>query len=431
MTQAEQTHAAHTAREGDWMQTATGRQFWPIDPRPEEVCIEDIAHALSMLCRFGGHCRRFYSVAEHSVLLSRSVAPEHALWALMHDASEAYLVDVPRPIKPSLMGYREAEDRIMSAVCERFDMPVDMPAEVKHADGRILADEAAQNMEVPPVTWNDTGAPLGVELQFWTPERARHELLSRFCDLTGIAAQPEPTAVDVRVPLEPMETAPKDGTPILLFFGEDTRTAGWWTGDAEYPWAFIDTGMVDIGTGVNHSRDDKYGPSHWAPFKCLATTPAETGEVEAVRWPNGCNETVPEALRFLANNDRPSGGEQSFNRAHLYQLAGEIERMAKSPLYAHPPVSSADAATIERKALEEATFMRNAAVKSRQRAETAEAEAADLRRQLAESNARVELRCLEEYEAFALSVGVSNSARTQRIAKLRATLSTEGGSDAA
>jgi hypothetical protein len=68
------------AERGDWIQTATGRPFWPIDPRPEDIDIEDIAHALSMLCRFGGHCLRFYSVAEHSVLLSQYVAPEHKLW---------------------------------------------------------------------------------------------------------------------------------------------------------------------------------------------------------------------------------------------------------------------------------------------------------------------------------------------------------------
>lgn len=67
-------------RRGDWIQTFTGRRFWPLDPRPEDVCIEDIAHALSLKCRFGGHCTRFYSVAEHSVHVSNYVPAEFALW---------------------------------------------------------------------------------------------------------------------------------------------------------------------------------------------------------------------------------------------------------------------------------------------------------------------------------------------------------------
>ena len=75
----ENNSQAVSARKGDWMQTYTGRQFWPIDPRANEVHIEDIAHALSMMCRYNGHCRTFYSVAEHSVLVSQHVPPEHAL----------------------------------------------------------------------------------------------------------------------------------------------------------------------------------------------------------------------------------------------------------------------------------------------------------------------------------------------------------------
>lgn len=107
-----------SARSGDWIQTATGGQFWPMDPQPDEIDINDIAHALAMLCRFGGHCLRFYSVAEHSVLLSHAVPPEHALWALLHDATEGYLVDMPRPIKAFLPGYKEAEAGIVRAVIE-------------------------------------------------------------------------------------------------------------------------------------------------------------------------------------------------------------------------------------------------------------------------------------------------------------------------
>lgn len=170
---------------GDWIQTASGRQFWPIDPRANEVFIDDIAHALSMLCRFGGHALRFYSVAEHCVLLSRVAEPQDKLWALLHDASEAYLVDVPRPIKPYLYGYEAAESRIMRAVMERFNLHLDMPQRVKEIDHAILMDERLQVMATPPVPWSTDGAPLGVKLQFWSPEIARFEFLSTFYQLTG------------------------------------------------------------------------------------------------------------------------------------------------------------------------------------------------------------------------------------------------------
>lgn len=173
----------NTPRRGDWMQTFSGRQFWPLDPRPEDICIEDIAHALAMQCRFAGHCLRFYSVAEHSVLVAHHAEPVDALWALMHDAAEAYVTDVIRPIKPDLAGYKAIEARVMRAVCERYGLPLDMPAAVKEIDDRILADERDQNMATPPADWR-VGEPLGVTLQFWSPEQAEREFLDMFAHLT-------------------------------------------------------------------------------------------------------------------------------------------------------------------------------------------------------------------------------------------------------
>jgi hypothetical protein len=173
---------------GDWIQTALGRQFWPIDPRADEVFIDDIAHALSMLCRFGGHCLRFYSVAEHSVLLSRAAAPENKRWALLHDASEAYLVDVPRPLKPFLQGYQAAEEKIMRAVCERFGLASVMPAAVKEYDKRILFDERTQNMATAPIRWATDVDPIGVTLQFWPPSVAKVAFLAEFQSLFGASA---------------------------------------------------------------------------------------------------------------------------------------------------------------------------------------------------------------------------------------------------
>lgn len=170
-----------TERTGDWMQTFTGRQFWPLDPRADEIEITDIAHALSMACRYAGHCTRFYSVAEHSVLLSRSVPQPFKLWALLHDAAEAYVVDVPRPLKPYLAGYREIEERVMSAVCERFGLDPTMPPVVKEADNRILVDERAQVMSPCAVDWNlADNTPLGVQVFGWSPAEAEAAFLAAF-----------------------------------------------------------------------------------------------------------------------------------------------------------------------------------------------------------------------------------------------------------
>lgn len=175
-------------RQGDWIQTFTGRQFWPMDPRAEDIFAIDIAHALSNLCRYSGHCERFYSVAEHSIVVSNHVPAEHALWGLLHDASEAYLVDVPRPLKPFLSGYREAEARIMLAICERFGISADMPKEVSDIDYRILTDERMANMAPPPEKWKTDTDPIGAAFSFMSPPEAEAAFLQRLTELTaGVA----------------------------------------------------------------------------------------------------------------------------------------------------------------------------------------------------------------------------------------------------
>ncbi len=172
-------------RVGDWIQTYSGRQFFPLDPKPEDIAIEDIAHALANLCRYAGHCLNFYSVAEHSYLLSTKVKKEYRLWALLHDATEAYLVDVPRPIKPSLTNYVSIERNLQSAVAARFGLSDEIPDDVKNADRIILEDERRQNMSPAPVKWtSNTGEILGVKLNCWTPNIAEIKFLERFQELT-------------------------------------------------------------------------------------------------------------------------------------------------------------------------------------------------------------------------------------------------------
>jgi hypothetical protein len=179
------------SRNGDWIQTYTGRQFWPLDPRAAEIDIDDIAHALSNLCRYSGHTERFYSVAEHSVYVSHIVPPEFAMWGLLHDATEAYLVDLPRPLKRySAMGdlYREIEGRLMVAICEHFGLGMPEPPCVKQADDVLLMTEKRDLMKTAPAKWRETADPLPLSINRDPihPEQAKAMFYRRYYALTSI-----------------------------------------------------------------------------------------------------------------------------------------------------------------------------------------------------------------------------------------------------
>lgn len=169
-----------------FIHTYTGRKFWPLDPVWQNVVIEDIAHALACTARFGGHTSKFYSVGQHSVLASHIVSPEFAKWALLHDSPEAYLGDVPRPIKYTLGfdEYREAEHRLMDVICLAFDLPNVEPREVKEADAALMVTEARDLMYVQADDEWLHGAqkaePLPWAIVPWTPEQAEQEFLARW-----------------------------------------------------------------------------------------------------------------------------------------------------------------------------------------------------------------------------------------------------------
>ncbi|MEO5345358.1 MAG: phosphohydrolase [Magnetococcus sp. YQC-9] len=174
------------ARGGTWIQTYTGRQFWPLDARPEEVEIEDIAHALAMLCRFNGHCLKFYSVAEHAVWVSRLVGAEDARWGLLHDAAEAYLSDLPKPIKAVLPEFHVWEERLLAVIAERFGLTGLPSGAVKEVDWRILANEKAALMAPHPAPWSGLPEPFpDVEIVGWSPSDAKSRFLERFRELFG------------------------------------------------------------------------------------------------------------------------------------------------------------------------------------------------------------------------------------------------------
>ncbi len=172
----------------DFIETFTGRRFRPLSPEIGDIVLEDIAHALSHQCRFSGHTREFYSVAEHCVRVSELLEQWHCsrltqLWGLMHDASEAYLVDIPSPLKaaPEFAAYRDAELRLMVAVCRRFGLPIEPPPRVPEADAALLATEARDLMPFLPEHWRGlTMPPLEEVIVPWRPSTAKEAFIQRF-----------------------------------------------------------------------------------------------------------------------------------------------------------------------------------------------------------------------------------------------------------
>lgn len=177
-------------RIGSWMQTFTGRKFFPLDPRIEDIDVRDIAHALSLTCRYGGHVTEFYSVAEHCVLMSHAVRPENAFWALMHDSAETYVGDMVRPLKQDMPQYKSAENTILALIALAVGLDLThqgIPAEVHEADNRILLTEKNELMPHAPEPWFQEGRyePLDVEICKFDPKTAEHHFMSRFVELIG------------------------------------------------------------------------------------------------------------------------------------------------------------------------------------------------------------------------------------------------------
>jgi len=180
---------------GDYIDTYSGLRMYPLDPRPDMVCFEDIAHALSQQCRFAGHTSKFYSVAEHCVHVSRQVPEVYAQAALMHDAAEAYLMDIPRPLKQflwympnalSMQHYKAYETALLRVITDRFKLkwPWDgLPLEVTEADCRMLSTEyMALVNENPPLSVR-AFEPYVLSLGKWSPDKAKQAFWKRAKEL--------------------------------------------------------------------------------------------------------------------------------------------------------------------------------------------------------------------------------------------------------
>jgi len=168
--------------------TRAGHYFDLMAPETSHIDIDTIAHALSHLCRFTGHTSSFYSVAQHSVMVSHLVPRGYELAGLLHDAAEAYIGDVASPLKSLLPDYKAIESRVEAAVLTRFGLPATLPRAVHYADLRALATEQRDLM--PPHDDTPWACIEGVEphplnIVPMQPYIARHMFLARFKELTA------------------------------------------------------------------------------------------------------------------------------------------------------------------------------------------------------------------------------------------------------
>lgn len=163
----------------------SGLVFDFINPKQETILIEDIAWALSYTCRFVGQSLDFYSVAQHSVAVSKIVPEDQKLAALLHDAAEAYIGDVSRPLKKLLPDYKIIEDNIEAAIAKRFGLPATMTPEIKNADMILLRTEQRDLIKSYDPSWNRGHEPLPDKIFAKPPFLAVRDFLKRYEQLNG------------------------------------------------------------------------------------------------------------------------------------------------------------------------------------------------------------------------------------------------------
>jgi len=183
------------------IEIVSGKLAFPLAPRVADINIKDIAHALGNKCRYTGHCREFYSIAQHSVIVSELVDRRLALAGLLHDSSEYLLPDVSTPVKPRLKGFKEIEEGVLDAVFKKFGLMAircnqeDM-AEIKKADWYSMALEVRDLMHADNEYWAQWPLP-DIDPHFydcdltnpWGPKESREKFMDRYEYLTGVAAE--------------------------------------------------------------------------------------------------------------------------------------------------------------------------------------------------------------------------------------------------
>lgn len=172
----------------NWILTFTGKRFDLFEPDADMIDPRDISHALAHLCRFNGHTRELYSVAQHSCIVADLVPQEHKLAALLHDAAEAYLGDMTRPLKQWMPDYRRFEDVVWATVCEHFDLDPDLPDCVHQADMIALATERRDLMPTDTAIWDCLAdmEPMVETIRPWPAAEARLTYHQRLMDQLAI-----------------------------------------------------------------------------------------------------------------------------------------------------------------------------------------------------------------------------------------------------
>lgn len=173
------------ARPDAWIETYTGVRFSLSAPQPEDVCVEDVAHSLAYQCRYNGHIREFYSVAEHSchvhdLLVREGHRDQVAFSGLMHDATEAYVGDLPAPLKSILPDYKRVEYLVWDAVTVAFGMQLTLPVRVRELDRLMVLAEKKRLKFDSDHDWGIDGDVPDVHIECWGPQEAKTQFALRF-----------------------------------------------------------------------------------------------------------------------------------------------------------------------------------------------------------------------------------------------------------
>lgn len=168
--------------------TYTGKCFDLYEPDAGLIDPRDISHSLAHLCRFNGHTREFYSVAQHCCMVADLVPNEDKLAALLHDATESYIGDMVRPLKQWMHAYQDVEDWIWDRICTRFGLDKDLPASVRQADLIALATERRDLMPTDPAIWDCLVGiePMAETIRPWSATEARLTFHQRLMDQLAI-----------------------------------------------------------------------------------------------------------------------------------------------------------------------------------------------------------------------------------------------------
>ncbi|MDT4814292.1 hypothetical protein FQZ97_472920 [compost metagenome] len=168
-----------------WILTRSGKRFDLLEPKAKLVDGADIAYSLGQLCRFNGHTGTFYSVAQHSILVTDLVPAEHQLQALLHDAAEAYVGDMASPLKQLLPQYRQIELRVWHAICAHFHIEPELAPCILDADLIALATERRDLMPAHSTPWECLAGtqPMAARITPWSAAEATTHFHNRLLDL--------------------------------------------------------------------------------------------------------------------------------------------------------------------------------------------------------------------------------------------------------